>query len=185
MEQVTIKQPLSCPITVVRKNGYNKPVTHKTVPIRELIVDDEFYYKLVKNHVFECDKCDPVAILQSYLDRRRNMYKFNGFTSATLTELALQYRRKFGDKIPKELITEFIWRSGYSSTLIKYEKWLSNMDIWRAINLLRINVKDYPLSGLRSNYRFRLIESLMDGKQQPKTDKEIEDLMTVVDVMIV
>ena len=155
------------------------------VPIRELIVDDERLYRIVKNHVFSCDKCDPVSVLQAYLDRRKNMYKFDGFTSATLVKLMMQYNnlmiKRDGKSLPEALKREFIWRCGYSDTLIKYESLLSNMQIWEALNLLRINMKSTTINYLLIHRRFRLIESLMDGKK-PKTDKEIDDLMAVADV---
>ena len=178
-----IDQPLSCVITfpTPRSSRGGKIIT-RIVSIRELIVDSGSLYKIVRDHVFSCDKCNPIMILKTYLNRRINMHKFNGFTSGTLVKLVISYNKKLLDKkaegVPIELMKEFIWRSGNPSTLIKYEKSLSNMEIWKAVNLLRINVRNWQLNRLRGFQRFRLIESLMDGKK-PLNDKEIDDLMAV------
>jgi hypothetical protein len=182
MEQISIAdQPLSCLINFSKiRSRCNSQIINRTATVRELIVDDERIYKIVKNHVFNCDKCDPALVIKAYLDRRKNMLKFNGFTSATLVKLVLQYKRKFGNKISDEILREFIWRSGNSGILIKYEKLLSNLEVWKAINLLRINMKDYPWMDLEYNPRFKLIESLMDGKLL--SEQELDELVAISDV---
>jgi len=149
-----------------------------------LIVDDEFCYRLVKNHVFECNKCDPTIVLKHYLDRRIRKNKFQGFTSGTQVKLAFQYYRHYKDTskaIPIDLIKEFIWRSGDSTTLRRYENLLSNMEIWEAVHLLRIHLRSTTIDYLRSFGRYKLIESMMNGKR-PENDKEIDELMDAATV---
>jgi hypothetical protein len=183
MEQILITdQPLSCQITFNKiRSRRNSRILSKTASIRELIVDDERIYKIVRNHVFNCNKCDPVLVVKAYLDRRRNMHKFNGFTSATLVKLVLQYKKKFGDVISNEIVREFIWRSGHAGTLVKYEKILTNMDIWSALNLIRINMKDWPLMFLRDHSKFQLIESLMEGGVL-MSEQELNELVAVHEI---
>src|SRR5271157_972497 len=115
---------LSCQI-ILNKNK-SVSLKSKAVPriatIRELIVDDQQLYRIVRNHVFNCNKCDPIIVLQTYLNRRKNKLKFNGFTSATLVKLMMQYNnlmiKRDGKSLPENLKREFIWRSGHAGTLI-------------------------------------------------------------------
>lgn len=174
---------LNCAIT--HHSGSGGHIT-KTVSVRELIVDDQILYKIVKDHVFNCSKCDPIEVIECYLNRRKNRAKFQGFTSATLVKLVNKYNNEMIKRnrgsIPKELFREFVWRSGHSGTLIKYESLLSNMDIWNAVHLIYCSTKTIQLIYLRDNQRFQLIDTLMNGRYHPETEEELNKLMLIAGV---
>lgn len=174
---------LDCMVTY--NSGYNKHKV-KTATIRELIVDDAVLYRIVKNHVLDCQKCNPIEVLEVYLNRRKNLGRFHGFTSAGLVELMHQYVRGVAKRnrrsIPEKLIKEFIWRSGHAITLISYEKKLSNMEIWNAIHLIRCSMdRNSQLDYLKNSERFRIIDALMDSKK-PVNEQELDNLMMVAEV---
>lgn len=107
---------LDCVITIpgtdqgARGNG--APKLTKVGPVHDFLKDSEHYYRAVWKHVKECGTCDPADVLRGFL-ANRDARQF-GQTSTMLVEMAEKYRRHFGERIPEELVREFIIRSATS-----------------------------------------------------------------------
>lgn len=68
-----------------------QPKYTRTKTIREWIVDSDYIYRCVYNHVKDCPKCNPREVINSYIDRR------DFFISAGLLKLAEKYGKLIND----------------------------------------------------------------------------------------
>jgi hypothetical protein len=88
---------------------YGKPKNDRTGPVREFIVDNQYFYPRVFKHVKDCAKCDSVTILETYLNRRIN--KGEELVTGALVKLAYQYFR-LHRCVPISLVRQFEIRAG-------------------------------------------------------------------------
>ena len=128
---------MDCIITVKGyKSGatiYGSPAQDKTGPVSEFIVDNTIYYTAVRGHLKKCDKCVAEEILRTYLQRRIEIPKFQGICSTRLIDLAFEYEGLKNHSISKDLVNEFILRSGHIPTLAKHFTRLSPEQVVRGI----------------------------------------------------
>lgn len=156
---------MDCTITV-KGNGvgrYGHPKHDRTGPIREFLVDNQIFYRVVKNHVATCDKCDPNAILEHYLARRldpktwRTKKKPNTPVpvfpvSEGLAHLALQYDRLFGTRLHTGLVRKFLLLS-VSNHFMKV------MPVWTAEDMLD-RAKKYDAAFVKDWQAEKLVKDL-------------------------
>ncbi len=170
---------LNCPII------HHSGAITKTVSVRELIVDDQELYRVVKRHVLDCPECNPVEAIKYYLDRRKNIAKFEGFTSVGLIKLVHQYDRGMNarkrGRVPEEIIREFIWRCGEIGTLIIYQANLSNLDIWNALYLIRFS-RRYHRTDRLTNPRLMAINSILVNSSKKPSEEELDKLMLISEI---
>lgn len=107
---------MDCEIRIPGANdgtrGNGAPAKTKTGPVSSFLKDSEHYYRAVWKHVKECPRCDPAEILRGFLANRDARQR--GQTSTLLVEMAEKYRRHFKDRIPDDLIREFVIRAATS-----------------------------------------------------------------------
>jgi hypothetical protein len=134
---------MDCIITVkgdgVGRNGH--PKTDKTGPIRDFLVDNEVFYRAVKNHVAACNKCDPYAILDHHLQRRLDPAFWSTKkkkkpvpvfpVSASLVRLARQYDRLFPGKL-KGIVRTYIKLSS-SDDFINFIAFWNEQEIFERV----------------------------------------------------
>jgi hypothetical protein len=181
---------LNCQITVKGRYGRSKDLTK---PIRDFLVDDMYYYTAVLKHLRRCTICDPLECLQIYLERRRTNPKFSGETSNGLIELAFKYdrllrRRGHGQKVPQEILAEFIWRSASCHALLNYQGKLTLLQKARAIQLILKDPKRlaHNLQDLcNKSEEYRTIYNIVaNTNNPPETEQELQRLMVIAEVMI-
>jgi hypothetical protein len=120
---------MDCIITI-KGNGvgrYGKPKKDRTGPVREFVVDNQYFYNIIYRHLKECDKCNPEEILRLYLARR--IHRGDQMVTGLLVELAMKYARHF--KIDPALIIEYKWRCGIHK--YEYRKDLALYDLAKAV----------------------------------------------------
>ncbi len=88
--------------------GNGAPPRTKVGPVSSFLKGSEHYYRAVWKHVKGCARCDPAEILRGFLANRDA--RQHGQTSAMLIEMAEKYKRHFKDRIPDELVREFVVR---------------------------------------------------------------------------
>jgi hypothetical protein len=181
---------LDCLITVKgtgTKARYGKPAKDTTKTIREFLVDNSVYYTAVLQHLRGCTKCDPMECLQIYLDRRLTP-KFKNETSPGLADLAFKYDRllkKRGLSVPREMLAEFVWRSGSSQVLLNHGGFLKPMEKAKAIQLaIQNHGGPSSLSYVFSkNPDYRTIYSIVSHTTNPPTsDQELLEMMEIAEV---
>ena len=151
----------------VGNNGH--PKHDRSGPVREFLVDNQVFYRVVKNHVFSCDKCDPSAILQVYLDRRLDIKfwqtkkKPNAIVpafpvSVGLTQLALQYDKRYGKSLRPGLVRQFI-KLSMSSDFLQFISYFNEEDILdRAQRYFRSQAE----STTQSDWQIRSVHQALD-----------------------
>lgn len=96
----------------IKGNGvgqYGKPKYDRKGPVRKFVVDNQYFYPRVFNHVKSCNKCDPTEILEHYLNRRIN--KGVELVTGSLVKLAYRYK-KLNRGVPESLVRQFEIRAG-------------------------------------------------------------------------
>lgn len=165
----------------------------KTGAIKWLMVDNSFLYQIVRKHVIKCPHCSPERALEHYLHRR--MVRFNGRVSAGLMNLALQYERLAALEqraVPMKLVNEFICRTGCHDKVISYEyrldlkelvlaakKCFESQETTRATRLEDM-IKNLPNTKFKIVCQFLLLH---DRQFYPETERELQDLIQVAEVM--
>ncbi len=81
-------------------------------PVSSFLKDSEIYYRAVWKHVKQCRRCDPAEVLRGFLANRDARHR--GQTSALLVTMAEKYRRAMPDRVPAELVREFVIRCASS-----------------------------------------------------------------------
>lgn len=103
---------VDCEITVpgadAGARGNGAPKQTKVGPVSAFLKDSEHYYRAVFKHVKECGRCDPAEVLRGFLANRDARHR--GQTSNLLIRMAEKYKRQFGDRVPDELVREFVVR---------------------------------------------------------------------------
>ena len=199
---------MKCIITVPGgTGGHGVPVKDRTGPLESFLVDNQVFYKHVRQHVEKCQTCDPKAILEVYLDRRRSNPKFKGVASRTLVKNAISYLKVFKKRnlpLPTDLIAEAIGRGMEPGTLAQHGSLLGVESVARALLIMRgvllhsqhmgpsiKRLVDVPwganLPPMRSrglvNWLIPLVDGIYDsGGILPPKD-ELEDLAKVAEVM--
>jgi hypothetical protein len=172
------------------RNGQFKE--DKTGPVSQFMVDNVVLYPLVKNHIVQCPHCDPTKAVRHYLERRKTLKKFKGRVTATLAKVALSYERKCAKTrpVPRELVNEFIWRSGDPDLILSYEKRLSiEESVWAARfyleDLKRYSIPmGYLTDVIPKTSRLFIVCNLLTHGAPPKTELELKDLIQVAGVML-
>ncbi len=181
-----------CTITVKGdgqgRNGHFKK--DKIGPVSQFMVDNITLYPIVKNHVVNCPQCDPTQAVRRYLHRRMGP-RFNGRVTEGLAKLAMSYERKCAKTrpIPKELVNEFICRSGSRGLILDNEKRLSIRELVQAAGFYiedarttRIMPVRELVNKLPKTSKFGLVCQLLIHKTVPETEQELEDLIQVAEV---
>ena len=177
---------MNCIITV-KGNGsgrYGNPKTPRTGPLKEFLVDNSVFYIAVTNHLKTCNTCSIEEILRYYLERRKTNSKFNGFTATGIVNRALILEKlaaKKGCPVPKELVNEFLWRSGpyfnvnFGGRLSPREKILGFKVLF--------SVPEFTQVGLLTSVDMTLAKIAQDSSGKDFTDEEIESLVRVAEVI--
>jgi hypothetical protein len=122
---------MNCIIKFQAMDGrYGRPGKDREGPLKEFIVDNQFFYSAVFKHVLECDACSPEEVLKEYLNRRIHLSKFKGVTSTGLVKLSLKYKKKF-PHIDSNLVREIIIRSADFESIQKIAFDFSSDDWYR------------------------------------------------------
>jgi hypothetical protein len=167
------------------------------------MVNGNYLHIKVMQHVRRCTVCDPAAVLQYYLDRRRNIPKFFGQTSEGLVRLAEKYdrmARRRGKVLPSGLLLEFVWRSASSSSFKRYESALSLRNVYDAVTLViaadEARCQNYlkktgqphpnPTSWTQREFeslsRFREVYALIKSGFNPTSNRDIEDTLATMEI---
>jgi len=182
---------LNCQITVKGGDGkYGRPSKDVTKTVRDFLVDNGYYYTAVFRHLRQCTFCDPLECLQIYLERRKTNLKFFGETSSGLVELAFKYDRllkRRGQRVPQEMLAEFIWRSASCEVLLDYKGSLTLLQKARAIQFMLKDPKRLARSLqdlCNKSEEYRVIFNIITNKNPPETEQELQRLMVIAEVMI-
>ncbi len=81
-------------------------------PVSSFLKDSEIYYRAIWKHVRACGRCDPAEVLRGFLANRDARH--HGKTSTILIEMAEKYKRAMPDRVPDELVREYVIRSATS-----------------------------------------------------------------------
>ena len=196
-----------CPLVVKGdgQGGNGRFKKDQTAPVSRFMVDNTYLYTQVKQHILHCKKCDPTEALRFYLNRRLTLDKFQpqpgktwpiaGMVTGSLTKLALSYERLCAKTrpIPKELVDEFIWRSGDPNIVCPNEHRLSIRELVASAEIgmtgyirgsvlitggtLSMNWRKIPESS-----KFGKICVLVQNHARPETEQEFEDLCSIMEV---
>jgi len=100
---------MDCVISIPRDRSSTGKVRDDMVgPVSSFLRDSETYYRAIWKHARMCDRCDPAEILRGFLAKRDARHR--GQTSTILVEMAEKYRRAMPDRVPAELVREFVIR---------------------------------------------------------------------------
>lgn len=103
---------MDCEIRVPGVNdgaaGNGAPSRTKVGPVSSFLKDSDHYYRAVWKHVKGCSRCDPAEVLRGFLANRDVRHR--GETTTLLIEMAEKYRRAMPDRVPAELVREFVVR---------------------------------------------------------------------------
>jgi len=177
---------MNCVITVkgdgAGRNGH--PKTDKTGPVSDFLVDNTVFYTAISKHLKDCTVCDPVAILEEYLSRRKREPKFKRSTSKSLVELALKYERLFIKKkltFNPELINEIIWRSPF---LAEYQGRIGISGIAKGmLHLFQDDRQAFDRTmGFSNDPKVKIIGQIVS--QCSTVPTELDDLIQVAEVQL-
>lgn len=178
---------MNCVVTI-EGNGvgrYGRFKIDKTGPLKQFIVDNVFLYGKVFNHVKTCQVCDPVQVLEAYLNRRRSVLKFDGITTGSLVKLALKYEKFFKAKnlsYDVRMVNEFIWRSWDIQHAASYSPRLSLQEIVKHFRILKKRphlINDRYFDD-RYNVVFKILQN-DDGTEM--AEENIKQLIAVASVV--
>ena len=185
-----------CLITVKGGGGgHGRPAKDRTGTVESFLVDNSVFYGAVLSHLRDCDKCDPVEVLRTYLERRKTVQKFDGQTSGTLVALALKYDKLFQKRglDGKDVVDEILWRSCEPDTLTAHMPRIGVKGVARGL-LLALNgdsskwgraakLRDWALlkSAIRDP-KVRMVADLVESTGSWTED--FEELLKVAEVML-
>lgn len=186
---MTTPKQFACVLTIKGGSGrYGKPRSDRTAPLQDFLVDNQYFYTLIKQHLRTCSVCDPIAVLEYYLNRRRSIPKFKGATSSGLVRLIDSYQRictKRGIRIPAALRNEYYWRSGSVDTLLKYENQFSLMECAEALRIVMEFSKSSLTLLTTKSRKFRIVHQIITHARSPvETERELQELSIIADVTL-
>ena len=179
---------MNCVVTI-EGNGvgrYGRFKADKTGPLKQFIVDNVFLYGKVFQHVKGCNVCNPVQILEHYLNRRRTDPKFDGVTTDTLVKLALKYEKFFKAKnLPYDvkMVNEFIWRSWQIEHIPVYASRLSLQEIVNHVRILKRR-SPHQIQGQYFDAQYNMIFQILkndDGLEM--AEAQLQRLIEVASVV--
>jgi hypothetical protein len=109
-----------------RGSQYGKPTKDTNRKLCDSIIDNQYVYTVIYQHLKTCDVCNADVVMKSYLSKRNAMNA--GKTSSGLVGLALKIARlKLPENrsIKKETVSEFIIRSSDAKLVTRYWKTFS------------------------------------------------------------
>jgi hypothetical protein len=176
---------MDCIITVkgngVGKYGHSK--NDRTGPLKDFLVDNQVLYLAVTKHLQGCSTCSIEAVLREYLRRRVEIPKFKGGMSSSLPKRALileKLAKKKGQPVPRELVNEFLWRSGVYGVIEHYDR-LSVRERFQAFQLDRYLSASWPKLHEADKYLYELAGQGLKGDL---TNEELEELVQVAEVQL-
>jgi len=184
-----------CPLVVKGdgQGGNGRFKKDQTAPVSRFMVDNTYLYTQVKQHILHCKKCDPTEALRFYLNRRLTLDKFQpqpgktwpiaGMVTGSLTKLALSYERLCAKTrpIPKELVDEFIWRSGDPNIICPNEHRLSIRELVASAEL-GLTSSALKIVKISESSKLGKICVLLQNHTRPETEQEFEDLCSIMEV---
>jgi hypothetical protein len=188
------------------KAGHGHPREDRTGPLEEFLVDNQVFYKHVREHLSQCSLCNPRAVLEIYLERRRTEPKFKGVAAQTFVKNAVAYIRlckKRSVPAPLDLIAEAIGRGLDPQELVEHEETLGVENTARTLLVMRqVLVKSQfmgpnytrlehlvlkggrPFSGVYCSWLVPLVDDIYDHGGQLPPAADLEDLGKVAEVML-
>lgn len=175
------------------RGKYGRFKKDKTGPISQFMVDNVTLYALVKKHIVKCPHCDPTEAVRHYLERRRTDPKFKGRVTGALAKVALSYERQCAKTrpVPRELVNEFIWRSGDRDLILANDNRMSVRELVEAARFYTEDMMRFQnlptqamIDKLPKASRFGMVCQLLVHKAAPETDQELEDLIQVAEVTL-
>ena len=183
---------MNCILKCPGGSAMGQPSKAQSKPLREYLVDNEYYYRLVLKHLRFCKICDPAAILEVYLERRRTMPKFHGQTSLGLIKLARRYAGLYTGRklqVPPSVLAahhETLWRSGDPTMLLMHEKSFTWSEFFESAQIV---YSQFGMTGWenwhkkelsKKSVRYGALFSLMDAGAAKTIDED--DFRRLVDV---
>ena len=178
---------MNCQITVKGNGhgGYGHPKTDKTGPLKDFLVDNQVFYRAVREHLKTCSVCSVEEILRFYLDRRLENPKFEERSSSTLAKHAVALEKLAAKKktpVPKELVNEFLWRVGVYGVK-DYSIRLSPLEMYKAFRLdvvrTLIHVDVSSISPIAKQVYMLAKQAI----NEDLTEEEVEQLLPIVEIM--
>ncbi len=152
---------MDCILKCPGGTGMGQPRHDTAKPLYEYLVDNDYFYRLVLNHLKTCKLCSPEEVLQVYLNRRRRIPKFQGFVSEGLIKLAGKFAKLYTSQklqVPDSILKiqrEMRWRAYNYQTLLRYEHEFTFEEFYQSARLIHT----YESPGARRNYvRERLVK---------------------------
>ena len=178
-----------CTITVLGdgRGKYGRSKNDRTGPVSMFMVDNVTLYSRVKTHIKSCQSCDPTAALEYYIKRRRDIPKFGGSITTTLAKTALSYERLFKKDrpVPASLVNEYLWRSGDIDLLEKNSDRMTLREMVLGAEVYVERMGKYRGSqDLGLSTKFRKVLKLVIDHEVPETDQDLEDLISIIEVML-
>lgn len=180
---------MNCVITIAG-NGvgrYGRFKNDKTGPLKQFIVDNVHLYGKVFQHVKDCSICDPVQVLEAYLNRRRTDPKFKGITTDSLVKLALKYEKLFKKKnvvYDVKMVNEFIWRSWQIEYIPVYAPRLSLQEIVSHIRVLKKKTNGLTRPNSLFDDRYNMVFQILRNDDGSEISEEhLQQLLKVAEVV--
>jgi len=164
---------------------HGKPRHDREGPVRDFVIDNQVFYRLVYNHVRQCELCDPTEVLRAYLARRM-CKKHQDMTSDGLVKLALRYER-LDRGVPRELVDEFIWRGGPYAMAEQFGR-LSLEDVARGARVaLASKARDHDvlswfMHATRDRPEARIMTDVAELVHSGASPDEIRQLLPIFEV---
>lgn len=93
---------------------YGIPKKDRTEPVKNFMVDNQYFYNRVRQHILGCPLCDPTEALRHYLERRP------GSVTGTLLKNALAYEKRSNRPVKKDVVDEYIWRCNDEELVLRH-----------------------------------------------------------------
>lgn len=158
-----------------KASQHGKPKKDRTEAIGDWIVDNNFVYTAIYQHVKQCEVCSAETILRAYLSKREHDQK--GMTSGSLIDFALKMERL---RLPPDRATttqtvnEFLCRTGTVGDLATH--WL------RLSVLQRIQGSERLRQLHKATPEMLIYRKHGEWLREAGSDEEFERRMTVLEV---
>ena len=158
--------------------------------VSDSIIDNQEVYKLVFEHVKGCSYCNPIEILQAYLERRATTDKFHGLVTGTFMAYFSKYAKLLkerGIQIPRALAAEFYCRLGDLDDVLKYGKNMTLPELLQAAIYTRLSGQYDGFGYVPDDPKMVAIWQFVvntNMQQMPDDPTEIENLIAVAEVML-